>query len=166
MVNRLPGPLFSWEKWKPKNILRPIVLIAIIIAVGLLLWKFVWHKSQPKSYTHASPTQVESIDNSVSNKWLNSKDYESYQSERLTLATQYLTNNDPANAERIMLEVINNVPSDKIDSSVYTKLYLIEKAKGNVALQKKYLSLAISKFKAEGKNDLAASAQKVLDGIQ
>jgi hypothetical protein len=148
----------------PRSV-KTIVSIAVLGGAAFLIWNHFQPKAAAPS-TVASPSQIETLNQSQTNSYLNSKDYNSYQADRQTLATEYLTSQNPSAAERVMNEVLKNVPAGKINSSSYSILYQTEKAQGNVALEKKYLNLAITALKAEGKNDSASAAQKVLDSLK
>jgi hypothetical protein len=167
MVNAIPGAGEIGElrkRIKVPSFVIKILLIVVLAIIAYLLWNHFHNSVVPSK--QATPAQLENLNKNQVSGYLNSKDYTSYQSDRQALATDYLTNNNYDSAERVMNDVLKNVPVNKINSSSYSVLYQVEKAKDNMTLEKKYLGLMIAALKAEGKDTTADAAQTVLDGLK
>jgi hypothetical protein len=168
MVNAVPGAGSLKRFGKLNKIPKPVKTIFAIAILGVIAF-FIWnhfHNINSSSSVLPTPSHFEQASQKTTSNYLKAKDYTSYQLDRQDLAHEYISNNDYANAERVMNEVLANVPADKITSASYSILFQIEKAKANTTLEKKYLGLMITKLKAEGNNTTAAAAQKVLDGLK
>ena len=162
-TSRFIGALKSrsgWLKETGKTIVSAFAVLVIII-IGYLAWH---HFTQTKKGTHiSSPSEVETANKNSNESFLKNNDISSYQISQQTLAQQYLLNNDPNSAERVILEVINKVPASKITSGTYMVIVSAEKMKNDKTQYKMYLRLLIAKLKQEGKTALAAEYQTELD---
>lgn len=168
MTNAVPGAGEIGElrkKLKIPGFVIKIVSVVVLVILAYLLWNH-FHEPSVEPSRQAAPQEIEKINKQQTSGYLSSKDYVSYQSDRQTLATEYMTNQKYADAERVMNDVLKNVPANKINSSSYSVLYQIEKAKNNISLEKKYLGLMVSSLRSEGKNSTADAAQAALDGLK
>lgn len=143
-------PHFS-KSWLNK-VVKVAFNLCIIGILGLIAFVIYHHFKRPASLpVAASPSAVENVSKSSADNSLKNKDYASYQFTQVDNASLYFDHNDINNAERIMQEVLQNVPADKVTASSYGLMAGIQKAKGDNAQYKHYLQLLIPKLQAEGR---------------
>lgn len=161
-TSRVFGAFKNKARWLQEigKTLVSAITILLLIVLGYIAWQ---HFHSKKGTRIAGPSQVESIDKTSTDNFLKNNDLASYQVSQQSLAQQYLLNNDPTNAERIIKEVISKLPEDKITSGTYMVITSAEKAKNDKTQYKYYLGLLITKLKQENKPTLAAVYQKELD---
>jgi hypothetical protein len=168
MTDRLPGSVVSGKNNRSKRLPKTIILVIAVIIIGCFLYNH-FHKNAKKTFTAAKPataSQVESLEKKSTGDLLSKGDTAGYQIAQRTLANQYLLNNDTKDAERIMNNVINSIPADKITSGTYYVMVNIEKQKKDQTQYKHYLELLIEKLKAENNPQTADQVQKVLDSLK
>jgi hypothetical protein len=153
-----------WLKETGRSFLSAI-LTGVLVIVLIVGWKHYHNKhTNTKRPAPATVAQIENADQKTVTGFLNSGNVEEYQASQVFLAIRYYDNQDYVNAERVMNELFTRVPANKINSTSYTLMASIEKAKPDKVLYKKYLELSVSKLKAEGNTAQAAIYQKELDG--
>lgn len=170
MLGQAPNEtIVSQPRKVPKKGYRKLLIVAIVVALvvgGYLLHAHFKRRAERLASKPATAAQVEKVYKKSEDQALGIGDTDSYQIIKSNLAHQYLLNNDPSNAERVLSEVFEKVPDSKITSSTYYTMVDTEKAKGNQTQYKHYLQLLIAKLKAEGDSQSADAMQKVLDGTK
>ncbi|MBI5906561.1 hypothetical protein HY857_00720 [Candidatus Saccharibacteria bacterium] len=133
-----------------KKLVSLTVLIALV-AIGFIIWYFVIHKKSEPVITSngATSSQVENALAADKSKSLAVKNYDQYIGIQRSLATQYLANGDTHNAERILNDIVKNVPEDKIPVDVYMDFWNVAKTKNDSVARKKYAQKVVSMLKAE-----------------
>jgi len=150
------------------KIINGIFLLIILALVIYLIWNH-YHNSPSKYSSPPGPASIQTIAKSsdaTSDKYLKSGDYNDYQIQQQTMAQQYITNHDSADAVKEMSQVFNNVPQNQISVASYEVMVAAQKAKGDTAAYKHYLQLTITKLNQTGNAALANQFQNVLSGIK
>lgn len=147
--------------------LRVVLLLIILGGIIFAIWfiKFRDHKRQVEAPKPLTAKQVESRYSNQASSYLNSKAYDTYQGEQQRLAQQYLSSSDNNNAERVMLDVLNKVPEDKIIDTTYLTLINIEEAKHDRAKEKDYMQKLINVYNRDGDSKSAEIYQTTLSKL-
>ncbi|HET6864137.1 MAG TPA: hypothetical protein VFH37_02995 [Candidatus Saccharimonadales bacterium] len=127
--------------------------LIVLIVIGVVLYQ-QHHKTSNRE------TPLEQRTSQTAQNFLNTKDYESYQTTQTTVANEYIVVKEYANAERVLNEIVAKVPSDKITSATYQSYWYLYKQKGDTQNRKKYALLAAKKFQQEGDAKTAALFEK------
>lgn len=138
---------------------RNFLILGIIILV--LLAGFVFHDKQTH---HSGLRGEEERAQQFSNQSLKQHDYTEYQLQRTIYANSYIDKQQYDEAERVLNEIIKDVPSDKISSATYNSYWSLYRHKGDVQNRKKYAVLTAQKLKAEGQPEAAAGFEKDAEG--
>lgn len=141
-----------------KNISLTAMAVVIVLAVGGFLLYQKFHNNLPTDKTPYKSIEVRSAP--YTQKDLDKKDYVSYQTRLSTSANDYIASGHFSDAERVLSEIVNNVPTDKINSQTYRAYWYFYQQKGDVQNRKKYALLTAEKLKAEGQYAAAADFEK------
>ncbi len=138
-------PILRIAKW--------LAVFAVVVAVIWVLYSHFFKQNESTSSpqrTPASIKQTEDLAKDYNNSVLKDSNFETYQNSEGATAQLYLNYKDIKNAERVMVEIFQNVPSDKINTQTYELMAAVQKAKGDNAQYKHYLQIVVSRTEKEG----------------
>jgi hypothetical protein len=131
------------------------IILIIVIVAGILLYQ--------KNHKHPR-LAAETRTASLSQQYLFAKNYNSYQLQLSSSADDYTSLKRYSDAERVLNEIIANVPSDKVTADTYRSFWYLYQQNGDAANRKKYAKLAADKLKAEGQTQAAAAFEADANG--
>ncbi len=154
-----------------KEFLRIIILIiviALLVFAGIFVYRKLTHSEEKKlsKIGVSKPVQFEKAGKDSTNIFLQNKNYESYIDSQISLAAKYDAANDYKNAIRVMSEVFDSVPADKVTTMAYSEMANLQQEDGNTQQYKNYLSLLEKKYIAEGNTQAAEGIKSTLDSIK
>lgn len=151
---------------KKKKLLIAIVCCIVLILVAILLIKNLSRKEKDATNVFgdklASASQVESASEKNDTNYLSQKDYNSFQISKRGIARQYLGTQDFSSAKRVMSEVEQKIPQEKINSSSYKILAEIAKLQGSTTEYKLYVQKVVTTLNTEGSKQEAEQWSKEL----
>jgi len=133
------------------------LLIIILIAVGA----FVFHRKQQQKNSYKVPEQNTT---QFADKDLAAHDYQSYQVRLTGYSNDYIAMSKYGDAERVLNEIMTNVPKDKIISQTYRSYWYLYQKTGDVQNRKKYAQLTADKLKQEGQSKAAEAFEADAQG--
>ena len=156
--------LFNLLWSKKVKLLFLLALVIGIVAVSLYFKDQNTNKFKHKEVitSDSSPQDVERILKRNVTGLVDKKDYQTFQDINISIATQYINTKDYANAKRILLETIQQVPQDKITSDTYASIAMLLKEQNDVAGFKEYGAKTIEKLRFEKKYKEAESWESAL----
>jgi hypothetical protein len=124
------------------------LLIVILVVAGA---SFFNRKLQQKnSYKVPEQNTQQFADHDLANH-----DYQSYQIRLTGYANDYIAMGKYGDAERVLNEIMTNVPKDKIISQTYRSYWYLYQKTGDTQNRKKYALLTAQKLRAEGQDKAA-----------
>lgn len=161
------------DKIKQKNLYNSPLFIGVFLFFIIIILIFtILHlngqqdKSSTVQYSKDDKTTfIETRAAEVDEKYLNNKDYSSYQYSMQYYADNYISKKDYKNAERVLNNILKNVPEDKIVSDTYAYLAILYKESKNSQKYEYNTKLLIESLKKEGNDSEAAYYQKQLDEV-
>jgi len=121
------------SKPSKEAVLITVLVLFGLVAIGGILTSTIF-KSQPPKESLRAEARFKNSENSQ----LKSKNYESYQLSSLIYAESYTASKDYPEAERVLNEVLDNVPEDKIIYETYGALSGLYLANGNKIKYQEY----------------------------
>jgi fatty-acid desaturase len=140
---------------------RQIINFFIYIVVFLLIiGGFLFYQRSHKKHHIAAETRTAPL----TKQYLSTKDYNSYQLQLSSAADDYTSMKRYNDAQRVLNEIIANVPSDKIMSDSYRSFWYLYQQNGDTVNRKKYAKLTADKLKQEGQIKAAAAFEADANG--
>ncbi len=148
-----------------KLVVSLIVILFLVLAAVIFLYLTYKNSTQDDSGAQQAKKAVQIAEKrykEINEDQLDSKDYVGYQISLRDYAEGYSRAKDYKNAERLLKQILKEVPVENIDSETYYDLSQLYKNTDNQKEYKKYLQLSIEKMKAEGRTKDAAYYEKKL----
>lgn len=156
-------------KYPPKKLLRIVVIVALVVAVGAVYWSYRHNQAsikQPSSgatqkATKLSPKKSIAIDAASTNQALAKKDYATAAQTCESMATTQYYDNQISTAEKTLKDCIKKLPTDQVPWSIYRSLGYVDKELKKNEAATQYFKTAIDKYQR-----LSDKKQDILDQMQ
>jgi hypothetical protein len=136
-----------------KILILALVFIAVLTVIGSLVHTKHQHLEQQKNVS-------ERLSKNANSELLRSQNYAQYQIELTDYANSYTDKGKYDQTERVLKQIINDVPQKDISSDTYRSYWYLYSVKKDNSNRKHYAQLTAEKLKQEGKPQQAAQFEK------
>jgi len=145
------------------------LFLLVVAAAGLVVYLLEGHYGVNKPAGNSSRSSnirhAEAFENSAKTsdqKYLDDKDYAKYQTSLSFYFDSYMANKDYDASEKVLNNILHNVPADKLSVDTYADLSILYKAKHDDKKYRHYTEILIEKLKQQGYTKEAESYMEQL----